>query len=109
MKKFIFALAALSLAFSSAAFAAYKDGTYTGKGEGRGGALKVQVVVEGGKITSVKVLRHSDTDAIMEGALAEIPAAIIEKNSPDVNAVGGATASSEGIKQAVADALKKAQ
>jgi fumarate reductase flavoprotein subunit len=57
----------------------------------------------------VKVLRHSDTDAIMEGALAEIPAAIIEKNSPDVNAVGGATASSEGIKQAVADALKKAQ
>lgn len=105
-KKTLVALCALTMA---GAACAWTDGSYVGKGEGKGGPMKVKVVVEGGKIASVEVLRHGETEAIMAGALAQVPAAIVAKNSPDVDAVGGATLSSTGIRNAVADALKKAQ
>ncbi len=45
----------------------------------------------------------------MAGPAAELPAAMVKNNTPDVADVGGATESSHGIKQAVKDALSKAQ
>lgn len=101
--------AAALLCFAASASAAYKDGTYVGVGNGKGGRTKVSVVVKDGKIYDVKILRHSDTDAIMAGPAAELPAAMVKNNTPDVADVGGATESSHGIKQAVKDALSKAQ
>lgn len=102
----------LCLALSSLTFpvyGAYKDGTYTGVGNGKGGRTKVQVVVTGGKIAEVKILRHSDTDSIMAGPAMELPEKMVKQNTPEVADVGGATESSKGIKEAVRDALKKAQ
>lgn len=107
MKKIIFFLLAFGLSFNT--YAAYKDGTYTGVGTGKGGKLKVQVVIEKGKIADVKILRHSDTDAIMAGPATELPLEMVKQNTPDVADVGGATASSNGIKEAVKNALSKAK
>ena len=107
MKKIVLCLLAVGLSFNT--FAAYKDGTYTGAGTGKGGKLKVQVMVEKGRIADVKILRHSDTDAIMAGPATELPVEMVKQNTPDVADVGGATASSNGIKEAVKNALSKAK
>ncbi|HHY17046.1 MAG TPA: FMN-binding protein, partial [Firmicutes bacterium] len=81
------------------------DGTYEGTGEGLFGAIKVSVTVQGGKITAVKVLEHSETEGIADAAISRVPDAIIEKQTVDVDAVSGATYTSKGIIDAVKDAL----
>lgn len=85
--------------------ASIPDGTYEGTGEGLFGAIKVSVAVQGGKITEVKVLEHSETEGIADAAISRVPDAIIEKQTVDVDAVSGATYTSKGIIDAVKDAL----
>jgi uncharacterized protein with FMN-binding domain len=67
--------------------------------------LKVSVTVEGGKITSVEVIEHSETDGISDPAIEGVPAAIVEAGSPTVDVVSGATLTSEAIMDAVQNAL----
>ena len=85
----------------------YKDGTYTGTGTGFGGKMTVQVVVKNGKITSVKILNHKDGSSYISKAKS-ILAAIVKKQSTNVDTVSGATYSSKGIIEAVRNALNKA-
>lgn len=106
MKKFTRTLLAATLvaAFgSSVALAA--DGTYTGEAQGRNGAVKVAVTLTDGKITAVKVVSHKESTGIADPALERIPAAVTAEQSAAVDAVGGATLTSEAIKQAVLAAL----
>ncbi len=86
----------------------YKDGTYEGVGEGMH-TIKVAVEVAGGKITKVEIKEHEESKGVAEPALEQIPAAIVEKNSPDVDVVAGATMASEGIINAVKNALEAAK
>lgn len=81
------------------------DGTYEGSANGMGGALAVTVTVEGGKIAGVQVGDHKETPGICEPAIEQIPAAIVEKQSTEVDVVAGATITSEAIKAAVEAAL----
>lgn len=87
--------------------AKYKDGTYTGEAEGMY-PLKVTVEVKDGKIASVDV-EHEETDGIGTLAVDQLPGAIVEKNSTDVDGVSGATLTSNGIKEAVNKALEGAK
>ncbi|MGE5630529.1 MAG: FMN-binding protein [Caulobacteraceae bacterium] len=86
----------------------YKDGIYEGTGEGMH-TIKVAVEVAGGKIVKVEIKEHEETKGVAEPALEQIPAAIVEKNSPDVDVVSGATRASEGIINAVKNALEAAK
>lgn len=87
---------------------ALKDGVYTGTGEGYGGDIVVEVTVEGGRITSVEVLSAEDeTPSYFERAKMLIPY-IISTQSSDVDTVSGATLSSNGILEAVNQALNQA-
>lgn len=111
MKKTAKALVALAVSAAlagAAAAAEMKDGAYTGEGQGRNGAITVEMTVQGGKIAAVKVVKHGETAGISDAALAEVPAAIVANQSTAVDAVTGATMTSNGIKAAVADAIKKA-
>ena len=92
---------------SEAEAAAYKDGTYCGTGTGFGGTLKVQVVISGGKITSIDVIENHDDSSYLSRAMALINN-IIATQSTNVDVVSGATYSSNGIKSAVRDALRQA-
>lgn len=87
----------------------YKDGTYTGTGKGNGGEIKVSVVVEGGNVISVELTDHHETPGIYENAESEVVNAIIRTQSAEVDVVTGATNSSNGIKEAVANALADAK
>ena len=88
-------------------FSALQDGTYTGSARGYSGTTTVTVTVQGGKITEITVDSHGDTESYLDSAKGVIPA-VIENQSTDVDAVSGATYSSWGIINAVADALKDA-
>ena len=108
MKKLIVLAAAALLA--AGANAAYKDGSYTGEGQGKSGPVKVQVTVKAGKIASVKVLEQKETPMIFMGAEAGVIPAIVKANgTKGVATVSGATLSSKGIIAATNAALAKAK
>ena len=86
----------------------YKDGTYTGTGEGYRGAIRVTVSVADGKITSLTLDSYEDDQSYMEKAKAEIFSAIIGQQNTNADTVSGATYSSKGLIQAVQNALKEA-
>lgn len=87
----------------------YKDGTYEGSGRGFKGTTTVSVVVKNGKITEVSTISSRDDRRFYERAYSVISDEIISSQSTEVNAVSGATFSSNGIMQAVADALSNAK
>ena len=108
MKKLIVLAAAALLA--AGANAAYKDGSYTGEGQGKSGPVKVQVTVKAGKIASVKVLEQKETPMIFKGAEAGVIPAIVKANgTKGVATVSGATLSSKGIIASTNAALAKAK
>jgi uncharacterized protein with FMN-binding domain len=88
----------------------YKDGTYQGSGTGfRNGTTTVSVVIEGGKITSIKTVSTRDDAPFYNKAFNTVIQKIINTQSSSVDAVSGATYSSKGIMSAVANALTKAK
>lgn len=88
--------------------AKYNDGTYVGEAEGMD-LLKVEVTVEEGKIANVEITEHNESEGYSDPAIEQIPGAIVEKNSTDVDAVSGATITSNAIKEAVDNALEGAK
>ena len=86
----------------------YVDGEYTGSGMGYNGPVTVSVTIEGGVITNVKPLSSDEDDPYYTWVIKEIPSAIVEKGSTDVDTVSGATTSSKALIAAVEDALSQA-
>lgn len=86
-------------------FSSLADGTYQGEGEGFRGTTSVSVTVENGKITDITVVSYEDDDAFFTRAESTIIGEIIDAQSLDVSCVSGATFSSNGILEAVANAL----
>ena len=108
-KKGISVLLTMALAMATPLYAMAEaipaNGVYEGSANGMGGAVKVAVTVEDGKISDIEVLEHKETAGISDPAIEQIPQAIVEAQSTDVEAVTGATVTSEAIKEAVAAAL----
>lgn len=86
----------------------YKDGTYQGSGTGFGGTITVQVTVSGGKITAVDILSASGETGSYFASAQGVVSKVLSSQSPNVDAVSGATYSSNGIIQAVQNALSQA-
>ncbi|MCF0229228.1 MAG: FMN-binding protein [Parasporobacterium sp.] len=86
----------------------YADGTYRGSAIGYRGTIVVDVTVENDEITDITVVSQGDDGSFFRKAEAAVIPDIIESQSTDVSAVSGATFSSEGIMDAVADALSAA-
>jgi uncharacterized protein with FMN-binding domain len=86
----------------------YTDGTYTGSGTGFGGTITVQVTVSNHKIVSINILDASSETASYFANAQGVISRIISSQSPNVDAVSGATYSSNGIISAVQNALSQA-
>lgn len=86
----------------------YKDGIYQGSGTGFGGTITVQVTVSGGKITAVDILSASGETGSYFASAQGVVSKVLSSQSPNVDAVSGATYSSNGIIQAVQNALSQA-
>ncbi len=86
----------------------YVDGVYDGTAEGFGGDITVQVSISNGDIASIEIISAEDeTPSYLVEASVMIDR-ILGAQNLDVDTVSGATYSSVGIINAVADALSKA-
>ena len=86
----------------------YKDGTYQGSGTGFGGTITVQVTISGGKITAIDIVSAAGETASYLANAKGVISKMLAGQTPNVDAVSGATYSSNGIIQAVQNALSKA-
>jgi uncharacterized protein with FMN-binding domain/polyferredoxin len=87
----------------------YKDGIYTGSGQGfDGGETEVSVTIANGKISKIEILSNEDDRQYFVKASGIITKEILSKQSTDVDIVSGATYSSKGIISAAKDALRQA-
>lgn len=99
---------AVSTLMAGPVAAAMADGTYTGVGLGKNGDVTVELQVTGGKLAAVRVVKHVETPGISDAALTQFPQRVVDAQSLKVDAVSGATLTSDGIRNAVADAIRKA-
>lgn len=87
----------------------YADGQWEGQAQGFGGEISLKVKIENGEIADVTIMSAEEEDpAYLDMAKSMLPA-MVKAQSADVDTVTGATFSSEGIKKAAAQALKKAE
>ena len=83
----------------------FKAGTYEGSGTGKNGSIKVSVEVSNDSIKKVDILEQNETPSIAKDALEKIPQNIVKEQSLAIDTISGATITSQGILDAVKDAL----
>ncbi|KPU43370.1 urocanate reductase precursor [Oxobacter pfennigii] len=89
--------------------AASRAGSYTGKAEGYHGELAVTTEINReGRIVNITIGENTETKGIGTVAIEKMPKLIIESQSLNVDIVSGATLTSNGIINAVANSLKAA-
>ena len=95
-------------AFADDAKALYTPGTYTASAKGIASDVKVTMTFSETEITDVKIDVSGETPAI-GGAIGEkMEQAVLAAQGPDVDAVTGATVTSDAVKKATADCISQA-
>ncbi|MDO4548102.1 MAG: FAD-dependent oxidoreductase [Clostridia bacterium] len=84
------------------------DNEFIGTGNGMGGAVRVKVTVNDGRMTNIEIIEQKETPGISDNALTSLPEAILQAQSVDIDGVSGSTITSNAIKEAVADAMRQA-
>ena len=90
-------------------FTAPAGGTFTGTGAGFGGDITATVTVADGKITDCTLTGDKETPAIGGAALPKLAEQVKAAGSAGIDGVSGATMTSNGVKDAVADAMAQAK
>lgn len=80
---------------------------HSGSGEGYYWIINAEVGLAGGRIVSIKV-EHEDTPGLADGAIDAVVREIIERQTPNVDTISGATATTRGVIEAVTQALDNA-
>ncbi|WP_428770166.1 flavocytochrome c [Treponema sp. HNW] len=86
----------------------YKAGTYTAAAQGMNGDVNVTVTFTKSAIKKIEIGKHSETPGISDTPIKQIPERIIKTQSLAVDAVTGATLTSNAILAAVASAVEQA-
>ena len=88
------------------------DGVYVGEGKGMEGPITVTLLVDDNHITCLEMTQEGESqsrggyEAIRDGKYAQM---IEAAQGADVDTISGATITTAGVKQAVEDALAKAE
>lgn len=86
----------------------YPDGVYVGSGEGYRGEVTIAVSLKEGTIDNIMVM-HTDDDASYFKRAETLLKQVLQQQTTDLDAISGATFSSEGILDAITDALEQAK
>lgn len=89
---------------SASGSASFEDGTYSGSAKGFGGEINVEFTVSGGSVTDISIVGDAETASVGGVAIEDITAQILETGSLEFDAVSGATYTSNGISDAIANA-----
>ena len=87
---------------------AYRDGVYTASAEGFGGPITVQVTILNDKIDSITIVSAEGETSSYFTKARHVISTILDEQTPEVDAISGATYSSTGILNAVKSALASA-
>lgn len=83
---------------------------YLGSSEkGIGGKILVRVTYQDGIIKNVEVIENHETEGIGAVAIKQIPQEIVKHNSTKVDAISGASTTTNAIQEAVNSAIQKAK
>lgn len=82
--------------------------TTQGTGVGKHGDVTVAVTFDEGRIQKIDVLKSQENPVLAKKVFTDLKDQIVALNSTDVDVISGATYSSKGLLNAVADAAKKA-
>lgn len=122
MRFFNFSVLALALALTlvlaacagmggrgGSAVPGFADGEYEGMAQGYRGTIHVRVQIDQGTISWIEILESSEDRFVGSAAIEEMQALALAYNTPDIDAVSGATESSEGFLAALSNALENAR
>lgn len=79
-----------------------------GTGVGKHGDVTVAVTFDSGKIKDIKIVKQQENPVLAAKVFTDLKQHVIDTNSVQLDAISGATFSSKGFLDAVADAAKKA-
>lgn len=82
--------------------------TTQGTGVGKHGDVTVAVTFDSGKIKDIKIVKQQENPVLAAKVFTDLKQHVIDTNSVQLDAISGATFSSKGFLNAVADAAKKA-
>ncbi len=82
--------------------------TTQGTGVGKHGDVTVAVTFDSGKIKDIKIVKQQENPVLAAKVFTDLKHHVIDTNSVQLDAISGATFSSKGFLDAVADAAKKA-
>lgn len=86
----------------------YAPGTYTGEAQGMGGTVTAEVTVDAASITDIRFDGPKETPTVGGEALEKLPGRYLQAQSTLIDAITGATVTSNAAKEAVIAALKQA-
>lgn len=86
----------------------YTAGTYEATAQGYGGSVTVTMTVDADSITNVKAVGENETEGVGSKAIEQLPGAILEAQSCEVDGIAGATFSSDAVLAAAKDCLAQA-
>ncbi|MDR0584892.1 MAG: FMN-binding protein [Treponema sp.] len=81
------------------------DGVYEGIGRGRRGLIRVKVRMEGGSIAEIDIVESGEDQFVGGAAMEELLELVLMYDTTDLDAISGATESSEGFLSAVENAI----
>lgn len=82
--------------------------TSVGEGDGKHGAIKVEVTFDNNEITDIKVLEQKENEVLAEPVYKQLKENMISTNTAEVDAISGSSMTSHGFIDAVKDAVSKA-
>ncbi|ASA24793.1 FAD-binding protein [Paenibacillus donghaensis] len=89
--------------------ASYKAGTYKAEADGKDGKIQVEVTMDDKQqITDIQIISQNETAGIGVEAMNKVTDQILSGQTLSIDAVSGASESSQAILSAVEDALKQA-
>ena len=98
-----------SSAASAAAQGGYTAGTYTAKAQGISSEVTVTMTFDENSITNVVVDASGETENIGAAQAENLANAIMEAQSADIDAISGATITSDAAKEAAANCIAQAK
>ena len=99
---------AASSSYTIAESGQWTDGTYTATAAGRNGDFEVIVTIEDGALVSVEVGDNDETESRGGVAISTLLPQFVEEQTYDLDAVSGATKTSDALMAAVAECLQAA-
>lgn len=86
----------------------WNDGTYTETAKGKKGSFEVCVTIKDGVISDISVGENQETPDKGGVVIDKLPGQMIYNQTYDVDAISGATVTSNALKEAVARCLEQA-